>query len=151
MIKLEWHKDRIEDDLPQEKSLDYLIQEVRLLREEMTKSMDEARLLERYSLLATSVLWTWAVSNMNNPPYKLVMWLPLLITSLFSLRVLSLHRHTRFTGQYITMVEKQFSIPESLGWHRYYRKEGDSFVALTGYFFWLSLILVTIIVPIVYG
>jgi hypothetical protein len=126
---------------------DYLVKEFEGLRREIGETVREIWQIERYALVATAGIWTWSLTDrMNLVPY--VLWLPLGLNIIFSLRALSLYRHARRISDYLLMNETRLFPDASVGWERYFHRNNDPLELATIWVLWLSLLVASIVVPV---
>lgn len=118
--------------------IQYLLKEAEFLRNVYNERAKETRLLERYSLIATGVIWSWCAANLEAPALKLLLWVPAIISSLFGIRAYSIYRIMVATRDYLASLESKLGLPNDFGWgHQLKQQEqGQMFTALM---FWFIL------------
>lgn len=131
-----------------------LLREVEHVRNEYDEAIRQTRLLERYAVLVTGLIWSWCVTNPGQAGVDVLIWFPAILTAVFGIRAWSLHCRALAARRYIAEVEPTFSPPKDLGWaqKQINRKFGThGLVACTAYLFWGVVQVGTIVVPIMYG
>ena len=71
---------------------DLLVAEYNAHQARYRQLADQAVWLQNYALIYAAAIWTWALAAENAFISALALWLPLLITILFALKALFLHR-----------------------------------------------------------
>lgn len=133
------------------KSLEYLTTEAEHVRKAYAERVQQTRVLERYSLLATGGIWSWCVMHPEIPGVSILLWMPAVITFLFGIRAWGNAKAIYATRMYLSEVEEYLGLPEEFGWGRHLKKNQEPRLALTAYLFWSILQLLTIFVPIFYN
>lgn len=131
--------------------IDYVLKECDHIRKSYDDRVDQTRMLERYSLLATGGIWSWCATHPEFPEVALLKWMPAIITFLFGIRAWGNAKAISATRNYLARIERHLALPEDLGWGRYLEKHQEPRLAMTAYLFWAILQLLTILVPVLYG
>jgi hypothetical protein len=131
-----------------EKTTDFLLKEYEAARGEMADAVKETRTLERYALLTVAAIWSWVVAS-RKPEYDALKWLPALIVVFFAFRALVLTKHVDFIANYLEKIEKQFALPDSLGFEQQFKNKG-TLKRLSAYVFWGLLFVASVIIPYAY-
>lgn len=128
----------------------YITDELAYLRANYRAYAAQAAGLERYALLTTAVLWSWCVANSSSEAVDVLQWIPLIVTALFGIRALGIHRHMIYHQQYMRKLESATDLPQELGWERHMERKKYPLHVVTGYLFWSILQVFTITMPLVY-
>ena len=128
-----------------------LLHEYDALRDEVMECVKESRLLERNALLASGAIWAWALANKSQPVYQALLFVPVLITLLSTLRSWALKKHLDQLGEYITRVEAHAQLPKHLGWERQFAKSADKSKSRSAIAFWVVLTFATAFGAWAYG
>ena len=130
---------------------EFIISECEHIRQAYDDRVNQTRLLERYALLATGLIWSWCATHMDSPAIQFLKWMPMVITFLLGLRAWGNAKAIFTTRDYLVRIEKQIDLPEGFGWGNYLKHNQESRLMLSAYLFWAILQALTIIIPIVYG
>ena len=128
-----------------DKAPDFRLKEYEAVRREMDEAVKETRTLERYALVAVGAIWSWIVAS-RKPEYVVLMWLPALLVGFLAFRALLLTNHVTFIANYIIEIEKLFALPDLPGFETRFKGKG-TLKRCSAYFFWLLLVLVSVIIP----
>jgi hypothetical protein len=131
-----------------EQAKEFLLVEFNKLRDEILQSLKETWNLERQSVIAAGVIWTWCLANAKTPGYTILIWTPLAITTLSALRSLGLLLQMQHLGRYVRRLEQDFPLPKGLGWES--SALNDQFRRFAGIVFWVILIAMTVVIPLLY-
>jgi len=131
--------------------MEYIIKETEHVRKAYDDRIDQTRMLERYSLIATGGIWSWCATNAQSPEVALLKWMPAIITFLFGIRAWGNAKAIDATRDYLYKIENYISLPEEIGWGKYLKNNQEPRLAMTAYLFWGILQLLTILIPIFYG
>jgi hypothetical protein len=142
-----------------EHTREFFILEYDALRKEIMWMLQDSRAVERNVLIAIAIFWAFLIRESNEIKhlrYGHLAWsIPVLFAVLGSLRSWTLLQKLRLTGRYIQKVEKHLlrldpgkHSPE--GWERFqkyhYDRQKKDDVTISGYFFWATLLLMTMAV-----
>ena len=127
---------------------DYMVRESEHVRKVYDDRINQTRALEKYSLLATGAIWSWCATNLDSPAVHILIWLPAVITFLFGVRAWGNAKAIYMTREYLAKIEDSISLPKDVGWGRHLRDNDEPRLALTAYFFWGILQLLTFLIPI---
>ena len=131
---------------------DYLTKEVDYLRHLLADLSAQIATSERYALLATGAVWSWAAANLRAPEARAIVWVPLLLTQLFGFRAWGFGRTLRLIRKYLRRVEETVALPDGLGWQKFLSRDPSRSVQwLTGFGFWVLLSLATLGAALAYG
>jgi len=127
---------------------DYLQKEAEYLREAILTLIDKIEELERYALLTTGAIWSWAVANSQNPSVRIriLLWVPFIIQSLFAYRALVKWRHLKLHMEYLAMLESQMELKSAMGIGSFILQKWGKLARRTGAIFWILLSLITVLV-----
>jgi hypothetical protein len=126
------------------------IKEMEYVRNAYDERVNQTRVLERYSLLATGAIWSWCATNVEAPEIALLKWMPAIITFLFGMRAWGNAKAIVSAKDYLTKLEKYLELPEEIGWGRHLSKNQEPRLVITAYLFWGILQSLTILVPAFY-
>ncbi len=130
---------------------DFLLKEYDKLSSEAGKLLEETCSREKYSLTIISLVAAWIYTNSKGidaheigSVTKLVSFIPLVITTLYGISVLLIHKNIRWIGNYLAELEGRFiedlkdSKGRPQGWERYFNNQNreSHFVKWT-WIFWL--------------
>lgn len=127
---------------------EYLIKESEHVRKVYDDRVSQTRSLERFSLLATGVIWSWCATNYELATVKILIWMPALITFLFGLRAWGISKVTYSTRDYLVKIEGKINLPADIGWGRHLKATEEPRIIITAYIFWAVLQILTIFIPI---
>jgi hypothetical protein len=137
----------------------FFVLEYDALRKEIMWMLQDSRTVERNVLIAIAVFWAFLIKEseeIKHLRYGHLAWsIPVLFAGLGSLRSWTLLQKLRLTGRYLQKVEKHLlqlepgkHSPE--GWERFqkhhYHRQKKDVVTVSGYFFWATLLLMTMAV-----
>ncbi len=134
-------------------SIAFHLREYESLRKEIEGYIRESRILERYALIGTWVVWVWLATHyysetpVNIP--KITWWIPCLFVFLSGFRAWALLQGIFRVSKYIYRIEQAFSYSETVtGWETFLKNEKSlPVITISAVFFWILLLAVTIIVP----
>ena len=118
------------------------------MRDEIEQSLKETWNLEKISVIASFVVWTWCLTNHKTLGNEILIWTPAPVRRSVLSRSLGLLIQMCYIGVYIKRVEKRFSLPDGLGWES--SNLNDPIRVVVGIVFWLGLIAMTIIIPFLF-
>ena len=95
---------------------DLLVAEYNAHQARYRQLADQAVWLQNYALIYAAAIWTWALAAENAFISALALWLPLLITSLFALKALFLHRVAKNIFQRLAEIERFLNVGDR-GWY----------------------------------
>lgn len=132
----------------------FSIEQNKALWAEIAEDVKEARLLERYAVIATAAYWAFLIKDGKVPltrqNYLEWILIPALIAILGGLRSMALLSRLSLIGSYLRVMESSMGFS---GWetflHSSYRKGSKPFLS-TGTFVWVCILLMSIIVPILF-
>jgi hypothetical protein len=127
---------------------EYIVKESEHVRKVYDDRVTQTRALERYSIFATGIIWSWCSTNYEVPAVQILIWMPALITFLFGIRAWGNAKAMYKTRDYLAKIESRISLPEDLGWGRHLKKNEEPRLAMTAYFFWAVLQFFTLFIPI---
>jgi hypothetical protein len=125
---------------------DYLQKEAEYLRAAILTLIDKIEELERYALLTTGAIWSWAVTNSQNPSVRFLLWAPFVIQSLFAFRALVKWKHLKLHMEYLAKLESQMELKSAMGIGSFILQKWGNLARRTGATFWISLSLITVLV-----
>lgn len=123
------------------------IKEMEYVRNVCDERINQTRILERYSLLATGGIWSWCATNVEAPEVTLLKWMPAIITFLFGMRAWGYAKAIISAKDYLSILEKSMALPDEIGWEKYLTQNQEPRLAITAYLFWGILQSLTILVP----
>ncbi|MGI9487695.1 MAG: hypothetical protein ACR2RF_17815 [Geminicoccaceae bacterium] len=126
----------------------FLLREHEAVRTELDEAVRETRVLERYALLVTGAIWSWAMS-IDNEFYSWLAWLPLLLILFLAFRAFVLTMHIDDLARYLMKIEKKFELSGGLGFETYFQDRGKV-KRFSAYAFWCLLLITSIIIPIAF-
>ncbi|MCP4696634.1 MAG: hypothetical protein GY862_07275 [Gammaproteobacteria bacterium] len=128
--------------------LDFHFREFESLKKEIAVSISEERILERYTIVGTGIVWVWLLANPNMEIPKIGWWIPLLFAVLSALRSFTLLLSIRRMAKYIKQIEiiARFS-SELPGWEHYCEENRLPFISISAGLFWAITLLSTAIAP----
>ena len=100
--------------------VDFDLKQHDFLRADIQAAESESRALERHSIIALAVLWTWTAKEAPNLG-ALIGIISAAIGLLGGLRSWALWNHMAVKGDYVAHMESLFSRRELGGWERYFR------------------------------
>lgn len=120
------------------------------LRKEIESCVEEIRIIERYALIGTGIVWAWLATNAQlNVPY-VIWWIPLLFSVFGLFRTVALATSVRRLARYIReKVEPLFCDQGVEGWETYRWKNVTPSIKLSVYTFWVLHSIATIAVPLI--
>jgi len=130
---------------------DYLLKECEQLRTMYSENAKEIWDGERYCLLATGAIWSWCAANPNALGVRYLLWAPVLLTGVLSLRAWATYAKMAAIQAYLRKVENTAGLDHGLGWERGFAQQAGKFRTATGWAFWLILIATTIGVAVAFG
>ena len=140
----------------QEAIVDFHLQQYASVRKEIEEDIRESRLLERYGLIGTGLIWTWLLThnftstNGINIP-QTAWWIPCVLVAFCGMRSAALLKGILRASKYIRQMEEVFFYSEKIpGWETFVKKEKVAFITLSAILFWILLFVVTIIGPFVF-
>ncbi len=129
---------------------EFLLEELKGLREKVNAALGEARALERYAVLLTGGVWAWMLTSENNLP-KLSWWIPFICSCLLLLREVVIFLEIRDLAKYIRGQEEGFLGENDGGWETTVAKSAFKIkeirVPWAALVFWGVLISTTFIGP----
>jgi hypothetical protein len=96
---------------------EFLVEELKGLREKVNVAVRDARQLERYSLVLTGGVWAWLLTHAAGLP-RVSWWIPFFLSCLMMLREGVLYLEIRDLAKYIRGVEERFLGDEG-GWEKH--------------------------------
>lgn len=129
-------------------AFDFHVREHASLRREIELDKQEMRRLEVYAVIGTGLVWSWIVTS-SNPVPEYAWFIPMLFSILGLLKTQGLIKSILIKAAYLRELEKAVSKFELLqGWENYIEEHRGEYPSWLNWLFWLLLISVTIIVPI---
>lgn len=127
-------------------SNEFLIKEFEMLRKKMDECVAEFRALERYAILASAAVYSFAFTSTGMPYKNLIFWIPLLIALLGALRAWALSKYIGLIGSYIAELEVKSNAMVGLGYEQYLARAGVKREDIAAVVIWGSLIIFNAIV-----
>ncbi|MEP6466904.1 MAG: hypothetical protein ABJB05_11400 [Parafilimonas sp.] len=124
---------------------EFLMKEYDAVRTEMNDTVKETRMVERNSLIATTVIWSWLATT-DHVAYKQLKWLPVILVLFSAYRAFGLASHIDKIRNYLRKFEHSVLLEDDWGFEQYYKSKLTS-RRISSYIFWVLLFLVTLIVP----
>jgi len=132
----------------------FSIEQNKALWAEIAENVKEARVLERYAVIATAAYWAFLIKDGKVPltgmTYLEWMLIPALLAILGGLRSMALLSRITLMGRYIRKIETDIGYR---GWETFlessHRKGSKPFLS-TGAVIWVCILLMTILVPILF-
>lgn len=118
------------------------------LRKEIESSVKEARQLEKYALVVAAAVWTWLAKDGSNVAHPSFYWIPAIFVLFGIVRSIALLLVIKKIAKYLETVERVFASNPPMGWETFVTNPRDYTIALSSAFFWLALLLVTCIAPL---
>jgi hypothetical protein len=133
----------------------YHVAEYASLHGEIRELIAEARTLERQVLFATGAVWAWLAIHGKDVP-QLAWYIPVLFAVAGAIRAFALKRAVENIALYIRRLEGALSAgpPNLVGWKTFRRlmPPAEEFVTSgvmwSAWFFWVLLILATVVIPV---
>ena len=103
----------------------FLLEETKNLRNEIESLTNRIESTHRYALVSTGVFWSWlCTKTIKDLPhlYYLSVLFFIIMNIYFYLRWKALNLGIRRIADYIQLVEKEFLLPNHLGWESYLKK-----------------------------
>jgi len=97
---------------------EFLIEEYKHLRQEVILSFQRIDASERNALLSSGAIWAWLATHQQTVSYELIVWAPLFISVMFSLKAIALRYGVHRIGKYIERIEEKISLGDGLGWQQ---------------------------------
>lgn len=85
---------------------EYLVKEAEYIRQTVLSLLNRIEENERYALLTTGAIWSWAIANSQVQGIRLLWWSPLIIQILFALRSLVTWKNLSSHLKYLSKIEK---------------------------------------------
>jgi hypothetical protein len=129
----------------------FLIEEYKSRTQEIQDLMKEARQLELYSAGAVAALYSWfATAELSN---NLAWYLPLIIPVLGLIRSWALYERVRQIAEYVLEIESFFlrEAENPQGWEHWYARVRKHGLTPSGILFWVLLVAVCLIFPLLYA
>ena len=124
--------------------IQYLLKEAEFLRNVYNDRAKETRLLERYSLIATGLIWSWCAANLEAPAFKIMLWMPTILTFLFGIRTYLIYRFIVATRDHLASLESKLGLPNDFGWGHHLKQQGWRGQVLTSFMVWFILQVLTL-------
>ena len=119
------------------------------VRKLCTEYSGETSALERYALTLAGVIWSWCLTNSHAVGVRILLFAPVLTTTLFGIRALALYRSRQEAYAYIEKLDQLAGIPLGFGWEQHHRGHGQRLRVVTAYAFWSALQLITLLVAVI--
>lgn len=104
---------------------EFQLEQYRAMRKEIDNNIAEVRLLQRYSLIAVAVVWSWIATNSSIAP-DWAAFTPLIFVALGSSHTWSVLGETRDAGLFIATTTERFFCSDSsvkaFGWENWLRR-----------------------------
>jgi len=118
---------------------DFLVEELKELRQKVNRAIQDARSLERQSLALASGIWAWLLTHGTTVVSSFGWWIPSLLSFLGGLRALVLYIEVKWLTEYIRESEKD-QLGDTGGWEGYvHRRKYQWLRPVAAVFFWLGL------------
>lgn len=130
-------------------TMEYLIQESEYVRQSILPLINNLQALERYALLTTGVIWSWAATNSQSPGVRLLYWLPLLIQVLLGIRALVTWKSLYAQIKYLSQLERKIIGEEPYGLGTYLIHEWGNLAERSGTLFWYTLWGITTLINLI--
>jgi hypothetical protein len=125
------------------RSEDYLLKEAEQLRDRYADGVAEMGVLERYALVSTGMIWSWALTHQDAPYVVFLAWMPLVLQVFFGIRVWGIFQDIVWTRRYLAEVETTIGLPQTLGWGHRGTEPRRRLRIVTGFGFWIALTTLT--------
>ena len=126
-------------------SLEYLAKEIDYLRSTYLELRKETRALETYAILTVGAFCSWYIKDSGTFQDTILLWLPHIISLLFSVRAIGVYMQMRTIRKYLEKLEVNSALPENLGWEGFLNQEWTRAIwPITAIIFWTSLNLITL-------
>jgi hypothetical protein len=117
------------------------------LKKEIADTVKDERDLERSILLACGAIWTYLIGLEHQRSYYL-WYVPTVLVGFGAVRTAALMMGIRPRAQYLRAMEDQTLQGMPLeGWERYFRSHFRPGVGVSMWFFWLGLLVATLVAP----
>lgn len=129
---------------------DFLIEEYKSRTQEIQDLMREARQLELYAGGAVAALYSWfATAELSN---EWAWYLPLIVPVLGLIRSWAFYERVRQIAEYVQKVESHILTDANTpqGWENWYTKIRKHSLTPSGVLFWMILIAVCLIFPLLF-
>lgn len=114
------------------------LEEYKSLRSEVLETVKEIPSVERLSLLMYGAIWTWYFTkapNIDPTVSRYFIFLPLVISALFFLRINALKAKLKVLGAYLKDIETELG-SDNLGWEAHLDARGNNIFSRFGAIFW---------------
>jgi len=125
---------------------EYLVKEAEYVRQTVLSLLNKIEENERYALLTTGAIWSWAIANSQVQGIRLLWWSPLIIQILFALRALVTWKNLSSHLKYLSKIEKEIMLDGAFGLGTYLQKEWGKLPERSGAVFWILLVMITILI-----
>jgi len=136
-----------------DKKAEFLVEEYKQLRQEMTLFFQRIDASERNALLSSGAIWAWLATHEHTGSYNIVVWVPMVICVMFALKAVSLRYGTYRLGKYIKGIEETLGLEEGLGWQKTNRMIPKGYpIGIGGWpvVYWSSIIILNAIAAYVF-
>jgi hypothetical protein len=117
-----------------------LIKEFEALKKELSDAVQESRVVERNSLVASGVLWAWLLSQSTlEGNFGYIKYLPLILCVFGGIRSLALHIRLIRISRYFRELEAKTLQGKFINWESYLHKQGWWLTA-TSVTYWITII-----------
>ncbi|ABW32842.1 hypothetical protein [Acaryochloris marina] len=127
---------------------EYLEKEAEYTRAAVLTLIDKIEELERYALITTGAIWSWAAANNQSSAIHYLLWSPFFINSLFAFRAYVKWRHLKLHMEYLANLESKLDLKISIGIGNTTLKKWGKLAEKTGSSFWIILVLVNFFVSL---
>ena len=123
----------------------FLIEEYKILKEELLSLVKEARLLETAAIAGTAGIYAWLVKTPNTDSIeKIGWWIPVLFPLFGAFRQIALLTRIMHIAEYIRALEKEICKVSPFGWETFLAEKRTSTsgnaISITAIIFWVCLL-----------
>ncbi len=126
-------------------SSEYLVKEVDYLRSTYVELRKETRALETYAILTVGAFCSWYIKDSGVFQNTILLWLPHMISLLFSLRAIGVYMQMCTIRKYLVKLESHLARPKDFGWEQFLNDNWTRGIwPATAIVFWTSLNIITL-------
>jgi len=134
----------------------FIIEEYKLLKEELSALVKEVRLLETASIAGAAGIYAWLSKTPDiDKIVNIGWWIPVLFPVFGALRQFALLRRIMHIAEYIRSVEYEMCRVYPFGWEYFLAKKRKTpsgvAISITAVLFWLALLFITLFVGKKFG
>jgi hypothetical protein len=133
-----------------DKTAEYLLQEANIIGTRIQWYLEQHEKIETLGIVSTGAIWAFIMTQPYNKSIIFIAWIPFFTTVVFYIKNLLFTKTINEAFQYIYELEEEYHLPKGKGWVHYFRTKSSKYKRKWRTFFWLILLLVNLLIPLLF-